>query len=81
MRHVGRAPAALNVMHPRGTSWDTVMERISEALDRTLGVRLPLVPFVEWFDLLEKRAKLAGREDVKNIVRLYFVMRKNPMVK
>ena len=57
------------------------MERISEALDRTLGVRLPLVPFVEWFDLLEKRAKLAGREDVKNIVRLYFVMRKNPMVK
>lgn len=57
------------------------MERISEALDRTLGVRLPLVPFVEWFDLLEKRAKLAGREDVENIVSLYFVMWKNAMVK
>ena len=68
-------------MHPRGTLWDTVMERISEALDRTLGVRLPLVPFVGWFDLLEKRAKLARREDVENIVRLYFSVRKNVMVK
>ena len=57
------------------------MERISEALDRTLGVRLPLVPFVGWFDLLEKRAKLARREDVENIVRLYFSVRKNVMVK
>ncbi|KJA27589.1 hypothetical protein HYPSUDRAFT_862666 [Hypholoma sublateritium FD-334 SS-4] len=67
MLRVGRAPAALNVVHPRGTPWDTVMAYIIDALHRTLGVRPPLVPFAEWFALLEERAKMAGREDLENI--------------
>lgn len=66
----------MNVVHPRGTPWDAVMAYIVDALHRTLGVRLPLVPFAEWLALLEKRAKMAGREDLEIIVRICFELRR-----
>lgn len=66
---VGHAPATLNIVHPRGTPWNTVMNGIGDALHIVRGQRMPLVPFVEWFKLLESSAKTARRENLEDIVR------------
>ncbi|KAH9475986.1 putative NRPS-like protein biosynthetic cluster [Psilocybe cubensis] len=52
------AEPALNIVHPRPISWDTVFSFINEALVQEGAVKapLPIVTFQEWFALLEKVA-------------------------
>lgn len=61
---------ALNIVHPRPSQWSTIITSVAGALHRA-GVadhRLPLVPFKEWFDLLEQRSKGADADEMANIV-------------
>ncbi|TFK46677.1 NAD(P)-binding protein [Heliocybe sulcata] len=59
-----RVPLALNVVHPEPVGWSAVMSDIAAAL----GSRsLPLVPFPDWVDKLEKAALQASKEDYEKI--------------
>ncbi|KAJ3997443.1 hypothetical protein F5050DRAFT_1419742 [Lentinula boryana] len=52
-----RAPFAVNVVHPRPTSWSVVMQNIRHALIREKALSsgdLPLIPFRAWIIELEK---------------------------
>lgn len=62
--------AALNVVNPRPTEWDTIMGAIGDSLARevTLGRPLPLVPFKDWFSSLDHSAKTLSLEDQKQFV-------------
>jgi hypothetical protein len=66
-------PIALNLVHPRPVRWDDVMLPAGKAAARqkNLGTDLRVVSFQEWFSLVEKRAKLASEDDLKNIVSLH----------
>lgn len=61
---------ALNIVHPRPSSWSTIIGFIADALFHA-GInpeRLPVLPFTEWFGQLEQRADHANIEDMANIV-------------
>lgn len=65
-------PPALNVVNPRGVAWMDVLASVREALveERNLEVNdLPMIPFGDWFGLLEKRAESASSEDIAKVVR------------
>ncbi|TFK46448.1 acetyl-CoA synthetase-like protein [Heliocybe sulcata] len=48
-------PIAINAVHPRPAKWRNIMKAISKALGESCGV-LPLVPFKEWVQKLERCA-------------------------
>ncbi|KAJ3821631.1 putative aminoadipate reductase [Lentinula raphanica] len=53
----GSAPFAVNVIHPRPTTWSTVMKNIRQALIRKKTLSsdaLSLIPFKEWLIELEQ---------------------------
>jgi len=59
-------PIALNIVHPRPVEWSTVMRDVRDALlaAKVSSEALPLVPFGEWFEQLEGRAKIADERDI-----------------
>jgi hypothetical protein len=61
---------ALNIVHPRPVDWLTIMRDVSDALlaTKVTSKALPLVPFGEWFEALEERAKIGDAHDLNNIV-------------
>lgn len=63
-----RPPTALNLVHPRPVKWNDVILPVGEAVarQRKLGL-LRVIPFQEWFSLVEKHAKSASEDDLKNI--------------
>jgi hypothetical protein len=66
-------PIALNIVHPRPVEWSTVMRNVREGLlaAQVSSETLPLVPFEEWFEQLEKRAMVADVHDISSIVSIY----------
>jgi thioester reductase-like protein len=60
---------ALNIVHPRPVEWSTVMRDVSDALlaAKVTSEFLPLLPFGEWFEALEGRAKAADLHDLNSI--------------
>ena len=76
--HNKRLPPVLNVVHPRPTEWDTVIKLIGDALvlQKKLSSPLDLIPFQEWFYILEAHAKMANQENKNElkIVRLSFIL-------
>ena len=66
-------PIALNIVHPRPVKWSTVMRDVRDALlaAKVSSEALPLVPFGEWFEQLEGRAKIADEHDISIIVSIY----------
>jgi hypothetical protein len=69
-----RLPPVLNVVHPRPTDWNTVIELIRDALvlKKQFNSPLALISFQEWFYILEAHAKAANQENENElrIVRL-----------
>ncbi|KAG6810396.1 putative NRPS-like protein biosynthetic cluster [Tricholoma furcatifolium] len=59
-------PQALNVVHPRPIQWNEVINSIKIALEEERG-SLDVVPFQEWFSLLEKRSRNASDSELKSI--------------
>ncbi|KZP19768.1 NAD(P)-binding protein [Athelia psychrophila] len=60
---------AMNIVHPRPSSWLAIVGSISDALHIAgiTPVRLAITPFTEWFDLLEQRARPASIEEIAKI--------------
>ncbi|KAJ7688597.1 hypothetical protein B0H17DRAFT_1160269 [Mycena rosella] len=54
-------PFAINIVHPRPVTWDSVMSSMAHIAQR------PLIPFADWFHQLETRASGATAEDMENI--------------
>ena len=75
--HNKRLPPVLNVVHPRPTDWNAVIELIGDALvlQKKLDSPLALISFQEWFYNLEAHAKAANQENRNElrIVRLIFI--------
>ena len=65
-------PLIVNLVHPRPTAWESVMQPISEVMyqKRLTPFPLPLIPFTEWVQRLEKRAVNTSEEDVGRVVGL-----------
>ncbi|CAK5275142.1 unnamed protein product [Mycena citricolor] len=57
----GRAPGAMNLVHPRPVAWDVIMTGIAGDLD------LPLITFPEWIERLKKAAVGATAEDFERV--------------
>ncbi|CAK5283812.1 unnamed protein product [Mycena citricolor] len=56
-----RAPGAMNLVHPRPVTWDTIMSGIAGAL------HLPLIAFPEWIERLKTAAVGATAEDFERV--------------
>jgi hypothetical protein len=66
-------PVVLNIVHPRPVEWSTIMRDVNDALlaaNVTTNI-LPMVPFSQWFEELEGRAKIADGLDFSDIVNSY----------
>lgn len=61
---------ALNVVHPRPSSWYSIINSIADALHqkRVTPEKLPVINFSEWFDRLEQRATNVDPEFIDQIV-------------
>ncbi|KAF8054252.1 putative aminoadipate reductase [Lyophyllum atratum] len=59
-------PVVLNLVHPRPVGWNAVIEAIQEVLEEG-SAPLRVLPFPEWFSLLERRAKNASDADIQAI--------------
>jgi hypothetical protein len=66
-------PIALNIVHPRPVEWSTAIRDVRDALleAKVNCEALPLVPFGDWFEQLEGRAKIADGHDISSIVCIY----------
>lgn len=67
------APQALNIVNPQRPPWDAIMSSIRDAVLKQksgslTNEHLTMVPFIDWFVLLEKKADSATPEDLVNIV-------------
>ena len=67
------SPAALNVVHPRPVTWNSVISSIKEAIvqEGVASTHLPVVDFQTWFSKLENHAKDPSPETLHNIVSGY----------
>lgn len=68
-------PQALNIVNPQRPPWVEIMSYIRDAVlkQKSASVtseHLPMVPFVDWVVLLEKRTDRATAEDLVHIVRV-----------
>ena len=59
-------PALVNVVHPRPTNWDVILN----GLRQQLGDSLPVVPVEEWVAKLEELARNPVPEDLVRVVSL-----------
>ncbi|KAG6852620.1 putative secondary metabolism biosynthetic enzyme [Blastosporella zonata] len=55
-------PRALNLVHPRPVQQSSIIGSIRDAIAELLGHNLKLVPFSEWFAMVEERASDATAE-------------------
>ncbi|KIJ16101.1 hypothetical protein PAXINDRAFT_99057 [Paxillus involutus ATCC 200175] len=63
-------PPALNLVNPRSAPWVDVIRSIRDCVIKEKGLTsdaLPVVPFADWFALLEKNAGGASKDDLVNI--------------
>ncbi|KAG6896169.1 putative NRPS-like protein biosynthetic cluster, partial [Termitomyces sp. T32_za158] len=60
-----KLPEAINLVHPRPVQWNGVIDALRAILDKDGPLRV--VPFQEWFSLLEKRATNANDADIQAI--------------
>ena len=69
--HNKRLPPVLNLVHPRPTEWNKVIEHIGDALvvQKKLSKPLDFISIREWFYILETHAKAANQEN-KNELRI-----------
>ncbi len=57
-------PPTINVVHPRPTTWDSVLEDISEEL----GGHIPFVPMDEWVAKLDAFPTEVSTDELLRIV-------------
>lgn len=60
-------PSLVNVVHPRPVPWKHIMDAFNATLD---SEPLPVVPFTEWLDRLERIAIRADNDDASTTVSL-----------
>ncbi|PPR05125.1 hypothetical protein CVT24_010381 [Panaeolus cyanescens] len=60
-------PPALNIVHPLPTTWTTTIRHIGAALNKVTNSKsaLPIVPFEEWFKLLDAYAQDTNKDHSK----------------
>ncbi|KAF8896177.1 hypothetical protein BD779DRAFT_1608500 [Infundibulicybe gibba] len=58
-------PTTMNLVHPKPVGWNTMISSIRDASHRELGKTPSLVPFREWFALLEKHASTPNEDTMK----------------
>jgi hypothetical protein len=64
-------PPALNLVNPRSAPWVDVIDYIRNCIIKEKGLAsdaLPIVPFADWFALLEKSAEGASKDELVKIV-------------
>ena len=57
-------PRLINVVHPRPTSWDTIIKQLNDAT----GANLPIIPYTEWFTKVEAHGKDSSSQTSVTIV-------------
>ena len=57
-------PPLVNVIHPRPTTWNIILNGLCEEL----GVRLAVTPLRDWVQKLEERSANMTSQDLKHIV-------------
>lgn len=57
-------PFLVNVVHPRPTTWEAILQAIGDAL----GMKLCVVPLGEWIKRLENRATDASLKELEHLV-------------
>ncbi|CAA7263094.1 unnamed protein product [Cyclocybe aegerita] len=61
-----RPPLALNAVHPRPVLWQDIMQAIAKEIPPRDGVDgIPFVPFSQWVERLEERAKYGDEADLQ----------------
>ncbi|KAJ7509627.1 putative aminoadipate reductase [Mycena galericulata] len=55
------APLAINLVHPRPIPWNFVMSSMANV------AQLPLIPFADWLQQIQKLSRNASVEEIKNI--------------
>ena len=65
-------PPTLNIFNPRSRSWAEIIGFVRRAIIKRKGLLgddiLPIVPFGDWFTLLESKAENASEDDSAQIV-------------
>ncbi|GJE97028.1 acetyl-CoA synthetase-like protein [Phanerochaete sordida] len=59
----GALPALVNLVHPRPTTWNAVLQNVRAEL----GGELPMVSFSEWLARLDSRGEGASRDDLEDL--------------
>ena len=64
-------PPALNIVNPRSAPWAEIIAFVRRSVIKRKalgGDVLPIVPFGDWFALLEKKGENASEDDLVKIV-------------
>jgi len=66
-------PVVVNIVHPRPTAWNGLVQSIADAMfeRKITGILLPLIPFSEWLEKLERSGKNTSEENIKRVVRVF----------
>lgn len=67
-------PIALNIAHPRPVEWNSTAVSLASAISEDkelLGHHLPVIPFPEWFAVLERKAQGAKADNITSMVRIH----------
>lgn len=70
-------PIAVNVVHPNPVSWNFVIEIIRSALIQEKNLpsdALPLVPYHEWVDTVERLAKNFTESEIVSVTPVIIMM-------
>ncbi|KAF8129526.1 acetyl-CoA synthetase-like protein [Boletus edulis] len=67
----GTPPPALNIVNPRSAPWAQIIAFVRRSIIKRKALTgenvLPIVPFGEWFSLLERKAENASEDDLVKI--------------
>lgn len=76
-----KLPLVVNVVHPRPIAWTLLFTAIQQALHANTRGRttLPLIPFKEWYQLLQGHAMEADEKAITQIVCRFFYSSKFPL--
>ena len=66
-------PPALNIVNPRSRPWAEIIAFVRRAIVKRKALPdgddvLPIVPFGEWFSLLESKVESASEDDLVQVV-------------
>ena len=64
-------PPALNIVNPRNAPWAEIIAFVRRSIIKRKALEddaLPIVPFGDWFALVEKKAESPSEEDLVKIV-------------